>query len=290
VSLAEFVYTVLLEPRPVRAAANAVLRAIARPSVTVHDARIVLNPRDPVISGALTLNVYERAETRVFLQLLRPGAVLLDVGANVGYYTALGMRALGPAGKVIALEPDPESFSFLQQTVQANSGAPVLCINKAAGRESGTGTLFTSTENRGDNRMYSNQLADSSCAVEIVSIDELLAELGVRQVDIVKIDVQGFEHYVLAGMRHTFAASRDVAMMMEFWPSGISAARSDPGAVLEMLEAQAFRLFEILPSGAVQRLNGHNDLIRRYPDRHYANLLALKGAELPLELRDRTSG
>lgn len=281
--LSEFVYTVLLQPKPLRAAANAVLRSISREAVTIKDARVVLNPHDPVISGALTLRVYERAETEIFLQLLRPGATMLDIGANVGYYTALAMRALGPCGKVVALEPDPQSFRYLHQTVLANSGAPVICINQAAGRSQGNGTLFTSSDNRGDNRMYGNALADSSCQVAVNSIDGILAELDIPQVDIVKMDVQGFEGQVLAGMRNTLVASPKLAMMMEFWPSGLAAAGDEPTAILRSLEGLAFRLFETLPAGKIRRIVRHNEFVERYPGRHYANILACKGEMFPLE-------
>lgn len=281
--LSEFVYTVLLEPKPLRAATNAVLRSISRPAVTINDARVVLNPHDPVISGALTLRVYERAETEIFLQLLRPGATMLDIGANVGYYTALAMRALGPRGKVVALEPDPESFRYLQQTVLANAGAHVTCINRAAGRSRGTGTLFTSSDNRGDNRMYANSLANGSCQVAVSSIDEILAELKIPQANIVKMDVQGFEGQVLAGMRNTLAASPSLAMMMEFWPSGLTAAGDEPAAILRSLEALGFRLLEILPAGKIRRILRHDEFIERYPGRHYGNILACKGETLPLE-------
>lgn len=282
-SVAEFVYTVLLEPKPLRAAANAVLRSIARPSVTIHDAHVVLNPRDPVISGALTLGIYERPETDVFLQLLKPGDVMLDIGANVGYYTALATRVLLPAGRIVALEPDPDSFYYLQQTVLANTGAQVLCINKAAGSEQRTATLFTSSDNRGDNRLYANDLANGSCEVEVISIDALLEQLDIPCVQVVKIDVQGFEEQVLWGMRRTLAASPNVAMMMEFWPSGIVAAGSQPLSVLELLEKHAFRLFEILPHGRMTRVASHQDLIGRHQGRRYANLVACKGETLAVE-------
>lgn len=60
---AEFLYTVVLRPRPLRSLANTMLRLIVKPELHIHGCVVALNPKDPVISGALTLGVYEKAET-----------------------------------------------------------------------------------------------------------------------------------------------------------------------------------------------------------------------------------
>lgn len=95
-----------------------------------------------MVSGALTLGVYEKAETRFFRSACRPGMIFLDVGANVGYYTALAMRTLQTEGAIVAMEPDPDSFSYLRKTVSANGPAKVTCVPKAAAAQSGQATLL----------------------------------------------------------------------------------------------------------------------------------------------------
>ena len=88
VTSAEFIYTVILRPPPLRRFANWILRSSTPKMVNRHGANIVLNSSDPVVSGALTFRVYERAETEFFLNAFRPGMTLLDVEtANIGYYT-----------------------------------------------------------------------------------------------------------------------------------------------------------------------------------------------------------
>ena len=100
--------------------ANAVIKRCIPEQVTRHGAVIMLNSNDPVVSGALTFGVYEKPETAFLLSVFRPGMTFLDVGANLGYYTALAITRLGKEGKIIALEPDVENFGFLQKTVRAN--------------------------------------------------------------------------------------------------------------------------------------------------------------------------
>src|ERR1700694_4432842 len=107
--LSEFVYTVLLKPAPLRRAANALIKAMLPRTVSVSGSVICINPDDPVVSGALTLRVYEKAEIAFFRRHFRKDMTFIDVGANVGLYTALAMATPDFRGKIIAVEPHGES-------------------------------------------------------------------------------------------------------------------------------------------------------------------------------------
>ena len=193
-----------------------------------HGANIALNPTDPVVSGALMLRVYERSETNFFLSAFRPGMTFLDIGANIGYYTALALSIMKGDGRIIALEPDPENFSYLLKTVSANGGKNVHCIRKAASDHVGSMTLFTNSNNRGDNRLYANHLSTSSCEVEVMPVDLLLKGIGVSSLDFIKIDVQGYEGHVLAGMHQIILQSPRLTLLSEFWPDGLRNAGTSP--------------------------------------------------------------
>ncbi|SVC76482.1 uncharacterized protein METZ01_LOCUS329336, partial [marine metagenome] len=87
-----------MRPWPLRQLTNWTIRKLLPKSVRRGDATIVLNPRDPVVSGALFFGVYEKSETNFIQHTLKPGMTVLDVGANIGYYTALAARRVGPNG------------------------------------------------------------------------------------------------------------------------------------------------------------------------------------------------
>jgi FkbM family methyltransferase len=273
---AEFVYSVLLKPRPLRAAANATLRAIIPSSVNRHGATVVLNPDDPVVSGALTLNMYERSETRYFLSVCRPGMVFLDVGANVGYYTALALARMGPDARIVALEPDQETYSYLLRTVAANGGTNTTCVPKAAARRTGSMRLYGNPDNRGDSRLYQNELASHSAVVETVTVDSLLQSLGIAGVDLIKIDVQGFEADVLAGMQETIRNSDSLTIISEFWPYGLQSAGADPVEYLHGLENLGLTLFT-LEGSSIVKLTDKRALIGTYTGRRYTNVVARRG-------------
>ena len=283
-SLPEFIYTRLLKPAPLRKLANATLRALIPSELHFGASVVVPNPRDPVVSGALTLRVYERPETRFFRCVCRPGQTFVDIGANVGYYTALAIPALGPTGRIVAFEPDTETFSFLKRTIAANTGASVTTIQRAASDKGGSATLFISRDNRGDNRLYDNDLACESIAIETVPADDALDELGITSVDLIKIDVQGYEAAVYRGLERTLRTSAGVIMLSEFWPDGLSRAGSEPPKVLAYLADMGLKLHELLPTGKVCALGDYAAFIARFPGRRYTNIVAARAGVLPTGL------
>ncbi|HIG81051.1 MAG TPA: FkbM family methyltransferase [Verrucomicrobiales bacterium] len=274
--LAEFVYCYLLRPWPLRPLANWSIRQLLPAQVNFGEAVVVLNPDDPVVSGALHFGVYEKAETKFFQTACREGMTFLDVGANIGYYTALAARAVGPTGKIIALEPDPESFKYLEQTIAANAVGNVLAFPVAASDVPAKLPLFISHDNRGDNRMYSPGGKWPTVEVEAVPADDLLAENKIETIDFIKIDVQGYEPKVIAGLRDTITRSPKLTLLTEFWPKGIRDAGGDPNDFLNTLRDLGLTLHELKADGELTELKDDADLIARHEGRRYTNLVGRK--------------
>lgn len=280
-SVANFVYTRVLAPKPLKSMANAVIRQCIPHRLERRGAVVVLNPRDPVVSGALTLGVYEKAETAFFCAVCRPGMTVLDVGANIGYYTALACTRVRPSGKIVALEPDVENFEFLKRTVAANGASNVVCVRKAASDAAGTLRLHVSLDNRGDNRLYPHDLSSHSYEVEVSTVDTILEEQGVPSVDLVKIDVQGYEGHVLGGMQETIRRSGRLILLSEFWPQGLRNAGTAPEEFLGRLQALGMRLYELTDRGRLTRMTDAKHLIERHPGTRYTNIVAALGERLP---------
>ena len=276
--LAEFVYCYLLRPWPLRQLTNWTIRKLLPKQVEIHGATVVLNPTDPVVSGALHFGVYEKAETRFFQSACRDGMTFLDVGANLGYYTALAIHAAGPSGKIIALEPDPDSFKYLEQTIAANTAENVQAFPVAASDTAATLPLFISADNRGDNRLYNPRESRPQVEVNAVVTDALLAEKKIDTVDFIKIDVQGYEPKVIAGLRETIARSPKLTLLTEFWPKGIRDAGGDPNDFLKVLRGLGLALHELKADGELTELTNDEDLINRHQGRRYTNLIGQKNA------------
>jgi FkbM family methyltransferase len=274
--VAEFIYTTLLKPPFIRAIANRLILSVLPPTVVIGGATVVINQRDPVISGALALGVYENSEIAFMRRVCAPGQVVLDIGANVGLYTAIAGTTVGPTGRVVAFEPDPESALLLEQTVRANNLHNVRVVQAAASDRNGRGELFLSHTNRGDNRLHPSAPSSEPIDVECIRLDDYLAaEEPGSVVDIIKMDVQGFEGHVIEGLEKTLQCSPRLKILMEFWPEGLSSAGTDPLDLLERFERSGLALFELKSDGDVDPVMDKRQLIDRLKGRKYASLVLL---------------
>lgn len=287
--LAEFIYTEILKPKPLKALANSILLRIIPQTLQVGPATLYLDPSDPVVSGALALRVFEPSELAFFQKHCRGGMTLVDIGANIGLYTVLAMHQLDATGCVIAFEPHSGTFALLQKNVEANRASIPACprleiLNLAAASESGRQELRLNPENRGDNRLYRGTYQGKLEQWETLSIqgqpvDRVLSDLQLSTVNFVKIDIQGYEQRAISGFTQTLMRSPNVMLMSEFWPQGLREAGGDAIAYLEMLTDLGFSLYELKerPRGKTVRLDNWEALVARLPGRKYTNIIGVKG-------------
>ena len=209
-------------------------------SIVVRGNTMFLNPKDKVITTHMVLSgSWEPKETEMFLQLAKPGDTIVDVGANIGYYTVLGAQAVGPAGKIYAFEPDPVAFGFLTKNVKTNGYANVIAEEKALSNKSEKIKLYLDEFNKGDHRIYQ---VGNRPAIDVVAVtlDGYLPP-DRRKVDLIKIDTQGAEVVILQGMIETLKANPSVKMLVEFWPKGLSEFGFTAVQLLDILDGLGFK-------------------------------------------------
>ena len=285
-ALAEFIYTEVLKPRPLRKLTNAILLKIIPEKVKVDPATLYLNPNDPVLSGALTLRVYEKSEIAFFKEYCRGDMVFADIGGNIGLYSALALHTLNSDGRIITLEPHPESFALLSKNVEVNQeergieDTPKIDLfQMAASSQSGTRNLALNPENKADNRLSDAPEEWEHIPIEAKSMDTLLIEQGIEEVNFVKMDVQGYEHRIISGFMDTLRHSKKTIIMTEFWPQGIESTGGNARGYLQDLSDFGFALYELKekPLGHIEALEDWDTLIARLHGRKYTNLIAVKG-------------
>ena len=157
-------------------------------------------------------------EYAAFKPCVRDGAIVMDVGANVGAYTLLFATWAGLSGRVFAFEPSDASRSGLERHLRLNGLSTRVSVRAEAVAEA-TGTMpFKDTGSDGDNRILASA-ADDARSVPSVSVDDFCATHGVAP-DIIKVDVEGAELAVLRGARRTIAArGAQLALFVELHPS-----------------------------------------------------------------------
>jgi FkbM family methyltransferase len=156
----------------------------------------------------------------IFRSFLEPDSVVLDIGANFGLYTAASASRMRDHGRLYSFEANPHTFDLLKRTLYANRLAHrpnIIAVNALVGESAGRGTLHYLPEFLGGATMTDiGQEGGSKRSIELdmVSIDEFLpAGLAV---DLVKIDVEGHEPFVLRGMQKTIRRSPNIRIFIEF--------------------------------------------------------------------------
>jgi FkbM family methyltransferase len=180
----------------------------------------------------------ERGLGQRFQQALRPGMSVVDVGANIGIYTLHAARAVGDTGSVFSFEPTPRTFGILQGNVDANGFSARVDLRSAAVLdERSTMPLYVQEVRCGLNSLYGPD-GGQSVLVETVSLDEALS--GVPSIDLIKIDAEGAEPRILRGMRHIIATNPGLQIFVEFAPSLLLRAGTQPADFLDELLAWGF--------------------------------------------------
>ncbi len=249
----------LLEAIPLYGALKrSLFNRLRQKEVTVHGFPFLLDPLD-----SLELSIfrqYEPFETSLLTAELRPGMTILDIGANIGYYSLLFSKLVGDSGRVYAFEPAPQNFSLLERNLARNHRRNVIALNQAVGNRSGQSFLYLSGDNHGDHQAYPSGDERPAVPIALGRVDDCVVGL----VDLVKLDIQGFEAHALAGMEATIAANPNLILFTEFWPAGMERAGSDPARFLERLRSFDFEIFFI--DEYANRLEPADDaaLLRRY--------------------------
>ena len=159
---------------------------------------IYVQEADTQVSEHVKRDAYEPNVTAVFLDRLRPGMHVLDIGANIGWYTMLSASLVGPSGSVIAIEPNPESAKLLEASRRANSFENVIVLQVAAGREPGLLVLHGSYGDAMTLAAPNDEAAlRDATTVPSFKVDDLIPRE--KKIDLVKIDVQGAEYNALLG-------------------------------------------------------------------------------------------
>jgi FkbM family methyltransferase len=220
---------------------------IYRPQLVELDTfKLYARPND-FLSGAAIIQQkqYEPHVTAELRRLLQPGMVLVDLGANVGYFTLLAATLVGPQGKVIAFEPNPETCVLLRQSIAVNGLSQVELHPYAAAEKAQTFTL--EAPGGGSNGRIVEFSAEARARpslftqIEAVALDDFLA--AESRIDVIKMDIEGAEARAVQGMGQLIRRHRPV-LLLEFSPSLLEmTSHVSPESFLDALLAHQYDLF-----------------------------------------------
>ncbi len=229
---------------------NRLCRRPSRPFVATLDAArprlsFVCDLRDAIAREACFMGHYEPQETAVVQSLLKPGGCFVDVGANWGYFSLLGAGLVGPAGRVIALEPHPALFATLTENVRRNRLVQVTTLRVAVADRDGEMNLAgfaNDDENSGLSRLTDEP--DSSVpnfTVPTRLLEEVLDEHGVGPVDLLKMDIEGGEGLVLPTLGNGLSSGRYRHILLELHPAALRRQGRNAANLIEGLLGYGYR-------------------------------------------------
>jgi FkbM family methyltransferase len=215
---------------------------LKKKSVEVGGHIMFLDPND---SLDLSIDpVHEPEVTAAIQSATRPGDLAVDVGANIGYYTLVLARCVGPEGRVFAFEPDPTNFAVLKQNIEANGYKNVVAMNKALSDQAASTKLFLAPSNLADHRIFDPGDGRPSISVETVTLDDVLSDPS-QKPNVIKMDVQGAEYGVLRGMKSVLSRRKDITLFAEFWPYGLFKAGVNAEEFIRLLRESGFTIYDV---------------------------------------------
>jgi FkbM family methyltransferase len=190
----------------------------------------------------------DRAERKLLRSTLVAGAVVVDAGANIGIYSRFLSRCVGRTGVVHSFEPAPKNFRRLQSATQNLTN--VRLRQAAVGEQSGRSNLYLSDRLNVDHRTYAiGEDSPLVIGIDTIALDDYFTP-GER-VDLIKMDIQGYELHALRGAKRVLRENPRVQLLLELWPAGLKQAGENWEQVVEMLNGLDMNLSLVSTSGLV---------------------------------------
>lgn len=204
-------------------------------------------------------------------EILSPGMIFVDAGANFGVYTLVASKLVGETGRVLAFEPTAGSFATLRQNIDLNRSSNVRLFQVALAQKKGRAWLYHGWDPVG-NSLGRDPLAGSEGEeVQTESLDTVLKENGVDRVDVIKIDVEGAEELVLQGAIRCLTTQLPI-VIFEVNPGCADRLGLSPWGARDLLQALGYESL-LLEDGT------RSNRIKSQPT--YFNMVAIHAARFP---------
>lgn len=192
----------------------------------VNGFRMLVSSSDRGIGRELRRHhIHEPIATALFPAMLAGGTNVLDIGANIGYYTLLAARCVTNEGRVVAVEPHPDNYDLLTRNVRINGFNNVITIKAAVSDLVGTSQLFVSSRSNWHSLNPKHEYRPiCSIPVDTLTVDELAENLGIR-FGLIRMDVEGWELNILRAAKKTLTAARP-RIVMEVHPPLLGADKT----------------------------------------------------------------
>ncbi len=230
--------------------------------ITLHGGMHMAVPPGFPSARSYASGIYEIEVTQLFRNLVGEGMTVVDLGANVGYYTLLASRLVGRSGQVFAFEPDPRNYAYLLRNLAASGCSNVLAVEKAVSSRTGSG-LFVPDRGGAEGWLSDRPNGHAPMVVKTTTLDDFFSARDWPSVDVVKMDIEGGEKAALQGMREFSMRNPDMSIIMEFNPRALRRSSVSPRALAAMLRGLGYLDGHIIERG-MKSFSGRGGLPRTH--------------------------
>ena len=208
----------------------------------VQGSKMYLDTRDKGVSRELALmGVREELFTRALQGALREGDCVLGIGANIGYYSLMEARLVGPRGKVYAIEPVPHNMQLLEDSIRLNDYGNIETFRLAMGQTDSVAKMYLS-DHPNWSSFYPPRKITGKIDIPISSVDSFLK--GKRPPDLIRMDVEGYEYEIFIGMSGLLESGIPLRLFIEFHPDIMGRQRA--ASFLSILKQHRFMLKKVI--------------------------------------------
>jgi len=255
-----------------------------RSDFIIMDGQKLFLDKEDSLMLSIKNNDHELTEIKFLKQIIKNGDTVLDLGANIGVYTLIFAKLVGKSGHVFAFEPDPTNFEILSKNVKENKHENVTLVQKAVSEKNDKIKLFVSKRNHASHRIFDSEEKRNSIEVDVITLDTYFKK-NKNPINFIKMDVEGVEGATLLGASNIIKNSKDLVIMMEYFPKWIRKYGMNPEEILDSLIEKKFKLFNInQKERKIFPINLKN-FVKEYNEqkKNYTNVLCVKGKEYAIK-------
>ncbi len=217
-------------------------------------------------------NKQDAFEIELLKKHIKQNDTVLDIGANIGFYATILSDIVGEKGVVHCFEPDSKNFEHLKKTTADFKNIKIN--NKAVGPKTEKLKIYTSKNLNVDHRTYKPEEYDKEIEIDAVSIDDHLASN--TKVDLIKMDIQGFEMQAIQGMQTILDKNKDIKLISEFWPYGLKKAGSSVTEYFNFLQSKGFTCYLLEETSLLKLTTEKVSSLEPLGEEHYFNIFATR--------------
>ena len=245
--------------------------------IEIDGQKLFLDKEDSLLLSTRKNN-YDKFEVECLKQIIKKGDIVVDLGANIGYYTLILAQLVGKSGHVYSFEPDPSNFEILSKNVKENKHEHVTLVQKAISDKNSKIKLYVSKRNLASHRIFDAEDKRESIEVDVTTLDEYFKKFK-KPIKFIKMDVEGAEGATILGASKIIEDSKNLVIMMEYFPKWIKKFGDVPEEILKSLVGKKFKLFNINKKNKKLDPILITNFVEEYNEqkKNYTNLLCVKG-------------